>query len=534
MIIVFVLLVVGPLLLLAGLGAKWARLERERLQFQFRELLAGKLRDIDGSLARVIQKNERELVELIRDPPAELDGLRERHPWVRQAFLLDPEGKLLFPDLRAPSAGDMAFIDRTREIWLRGELLRRRPGLGPAAQAMQMLSNQAVPMQGMDPGSAGEASGWYTWYWGSGLNLIYYHWLGDGRCLGVELDRVRLLADLIGQMPDTASRNDRLADGRIALRDSNGALLYQWGAYAYQANEKQAAAQALSAPLQSWRLEYYAPASLFAAAGGLAFSYVAGFAAVALALIGLAVYFYRESTRELRLAGQRVSFVNQVSHELKTPLTNVRLYAELLQQHLDGEDETAQRHLNIVVEECGRLSRLIGNVLTFGRSQRGALTIHPTPGRVDEIIQRVLDGYRPALERRGIRVQYSPGKATQVMVAADVVEQIVGNLLSNIEKYAAAGGVAEIASEQRDGMTLITVADHGPGIPAAERENVFRPFYRLSAALHDGAAGTGIGLPIARDLARRHGGDLKVVAAEKGAAFEVRLATPEAVEMERG
>ncbi|MCE5229755.1 HAMP domain-containing histidine kinase, partial [bacterium] len=395
-----------------------------------------------------------------------------------------------------------------------------------ASNSLLGATNNGMISAGL-PGGFG-TSGWYGWYLGSGLNLVYWSRLDDGRCLCVEIDRMRMLADLIAQLPDTAPQSDRLPNGRITLRDSNNALLYQWGAYDFRENEKPLTSLALTAPLQSWRLDYYAPASLYEDSGsGLLFSYLTGLGAIALALIVLAFYFYRESTRDMRLASQRVSFVNQVSHELKTPLTNVRLYAELLQQHLDGEDETAQRHLGIVVEECGRLSRLIGNVLTFGRSQRGTLTIRPAPGRVDEIIQRVLDGYRPTLERRGIKVKYEAGPAETVMVASDVVEQILLNLLSNIEKYAAGGGLAEITSAQQDGTTTITVADNGPGIPACEHEKIFKPFYRMSSALNDGAAGTGIGLAIARELARGHGGDLRVVDSDKGTAFEVTLETPE-------
>jgi len=101
-------------------------------------------------------------------------------------------------------------------------------------------------------------------------------------------------------------------------------------------------------------------------------------------VISLTYYFYREQSREMREAAQRVSFVNQVSHELKTPLTNIRMYAELIEKDADESDERLQRYAGVIVSESQRLSRLIGNVLTFSRKQRRNLVPRcgGTPQRV--------------------------------------------------------------------------------------------------------------------------------------------------------
>jgi len=103
-----------------------------------------------------------------------------------------------------------------------------------------------------------------------------------------------------------------------------------------------------------------------------------------------------------------------------------------------------------------------------------------------------------------------------------VVEQILVNLFSNVEKYAASGGVLQVASSQTGETTTITVSDGGPGIPARQHEAIFQPFYRSSDRLVD-VAGTGIGLSIARELAQLHGGDVRLVDSETGACFEVTL-----------
>jgi signal transduction histidine kinase len=227
----------------------------------------------------------------------------------------------------------------------------------------------------------------------------------------------------------------------------------------------------------------------------------------------------------MRDAAQRVSFVNQVSHELKTPLTNIRLYAELLEQNLPDEGESA-RQLGVIVSESQRLSRLIGNVLTFARSQNDKLALHPSRGSVDACIRFVLDHFEAVLEARGVRSAFDGHAGADVEFDRDAVEQILGNLFSNVEKYAASGGVLEIASRQDGDWTTVAVRDRGPGVPKGQEERIFKPFHRLSNRLSDGVTGTGIGLAIARDLARKHGGDLTVTPSNSGACFVVKLRTP--------
>jgi signal transduction histidine kinase len=186
------------------------------------------------------------------------------------------------------------------------------------------------------------------------------------------------------------------------------------------------------------------------------------------------------------------------------------------------------QHLNVIVSESQRLSRLIGNVLTFARKQNDKLTLHPAAGNVDQCIQFVLDHFRAALESKRVHIVFNAAANTAVEFDRDALEQILGNLFSNVEKYAAGGGLMEVTSRQSGSSTSIVVSDHGPGIPKGQEEKIFDPFHRLSNKLSDGVTGTGIGLSIARDLARKHGGDLKAVASEAGARFELQLQTPPA------
>jgi signal transduction histidine kinase len=176
----------------------------------------------------------------------------------------------------------------------------------------------------------------------------------------------------------------------------------------------------------------------------------------------------------------------------------------------------------MIVSESQRLSRLISNVLTFGRQQRETLVLRKREASVDDLVQRVVEQFEPTLERLGIATELTLDAARSVYIDEDAVEQILVNLISNVEKYAAEGGLLKIKTSLIESSVSIVVADAGSGIPIAMQRAVFEPFVRVSSRLED-VAGTGIGLSIARDLARLHGGDLSMIDAAVGASFCVEL-----------
>ena len=349
----------------------------------------------------------------------------------------------------------------------------------------------------------------------------------------MEISRTVLLSDIVARLPDSpAGPSAERGEGRIVLTDASREILYQWGPHQPAAGQSPAAAVDLAAPLSGWRLAFYAPdlPGSGSFARGAAFPVAAGLAAALLALAGLAVYFYRENTRDLREAAQRVTFVNQVSHELKTPLTNIRLYAELLEDEIPAEARKARTRLAVITAETERLSRLIHNVLTFAREQKKTLQLRIAPAVVDEVVAAVVQSFRPALEAREIAIETDLRAPAPVSVDRDALEQILGNLFGNVEKYAASGKSMKVSSRQEGDCTEISVADKGPGIAPGDRARVFEPFVRLSHRLTDGTTGAGIGLTIARALARRHGGDVRLESEGEGACFKVTLRTPPADE----
>jgi signal transduction histidine kinase len=508
--IVFIIIVLLPLSVLGWLGARVAAHEDERIREGFKGVLRDRLGDVERNIVRVLQKWERALIqetEAIAYDAASLRTLVARSGRMNNLFVFAPDGALIFPGpVGAISDQERAFIYRTKSIW------------GDRRFYLNGDENKQV--------ISGVSHGWHPWFWEEGLRLLFWRRMQDGSVIGIETNRSRLLMEIIGELPATPPIWKRVGDGRVLLTDSQGNTLYQWGHIRKMARSGPDAILPLCPPLATWRLAYYQGEGRGPPVGAHRLPLFLSLGAVALALIVLAVWFYHAHRRSMREAAQRVTFVNQVSHELKTPLTNIRLYAELLENDVAESDDRTLNHLRVIVSESQRLSRLIGNVLTFARKQRRKLVLRTAPGIIEDHVGMVLENFQEALISCGVEVEYVSDAPEEVLFDADVIEQILTNLFSNVEKYASAGCAMRVATSQEGDTTTIIVQDHGPGIAAKDRETIFEPFRRLSNKLSDGASGTGMGLSIARDLAQLHGGDLILVPNNSGACFRLTLKTP--------
>ncbi|MDZ7636874.1 MAG: HAMP domain-containing sensor histidine kinase [Bryobacterales bacterium] len=513
--LLLLLIVVTPLAIVGWLGAKIVGDEQDVLQHRVSGLMTGQLRAVDAAISTALDAYQQRVLEEMRPFTVERDALRKRSresALSMQFYVLEGAGKLLYPPVDSPGAltpSEREALARTAQIWDGGELLAS-----------------------VGESEATAETGWKAWYWGNGLQMMF--WTREGQRIHVaEINRTRLLADLIAALPETDEVAPQLSGGRIQLMDATGTVLYQWGSVKNEEALKTAARIALRAPLSAWSLEYAtaeAPGIGSVVAGGFLLTLLPALLLLVGLVLGMAAYFYREQSREMREAAQRVSFVNQVSHELKTPLTNIRMYAEILEREAGGEDERMSRHLNVIVSESQRLSRMIANVLTFSRGQRNALNLRYQSVVPDDVLRTVLEQFRPALSARGIDVELDLRIGEECSLDPDALGQIVGNLVSNVEKYAAEGKLLRMESGLDSlpsglGRIFVVVEDRGPGVPAREQARIFEPFYRVNSLLTEGVSGTGIGLSISRELARLHGGDVVLEAKESGGSrFLVTLA----------
>lgn len=215
--------------------------------------------------------------------------------------------------------------------------------------------------------------------------------------------------------------------------------------------------------------------------------------------------------RQLRLAQQKADFVSNVSHELKTPLTSIRMFADLLAEGRVEESEKQSAYLRIISSESARLTRLINNVLDFARMERGAPSGERHACDLAEIARDVVETCRPHLESAsvavGLEVEAEP---LPLLADRDALAQIILNLVSNAEKYGGGEIVVRVRRQETPGpaMGCVDVLDRGPGIPQKSVEAIFAPFQRLDDSLASGVPGSGLGLTLARRMARTHGGDV--------------------------
>ena len=251
-----------------------------------------------------------------------------------------------------------------------------------------------------------------------------------------------------------------------------------------------------------------------------------GLVTTALVVIILGVAFVLFAVeKERRLSEQKSEFVANVSHELKTPLSLVRMFAELLMTGRVASEEKRKQYLEIMVVESERLTALIENVLDFARADRGRATLDRARGDLGEITQRAVDIYRYRAEREGVAVELAVApELPEVLVDARALELVVINLLDNALKYAKDGKRVAVSVTAVSGHVEIAVVDEGPGIPHDEKRRIFDRFVRGRQAHGTNVRGTGIGLSLVKRIAEEHGGYARVESElGKGARFVVGI-----------
>ena len=246
-----------------------------------------------------------------------------------------------------------------------------------------------------------------------------------------------------------------------------------------------------------------------------------------LGALGLAaaggLYMARRAVRPVREAFDRQrAFVADASHELKTPLTLIRVDTEVLQGNLQDPDD---RDLaEEVLVETDRMGTILSDLLTMARLDADALEVARKPFDLTNVIEVEIERFRVRSAREGVRMEVRA--PDELMATGDPARtgQILAALLDNALRFTPSGGSVEINAYRQDGAVEATVADSGPGIPAEHLPRIFDRFYRAESARTREGGGTGIGLAIARGLARVQDGDLEAVnAKDGGAVFRLKL-----------
>ena len=396
------------------------------------------------------------------------------------------------------------------------------PARAPPAQQSQFVITSRLLSQIASQGNYGLIPRFI----GDSLTFLFWERQKDGRIAGCEVSvsglHQRIAAVLSGTYtpvriitildesgaplatpPESAARNWR----RPFVSREIGESLPRWEAAGYLTSPDVISAQARSSSFVIWIMVLILFVSV--AGGGT--------------LVLNSVY------EEMRLAQKKATFVTNVSHELKTPLTSISLFVELLQRKRPPDARKRAQYLSIMASETERLTRLINNVLDFSAGERGGKRYAMKVVDAARVTREIVESQRTGLEGRGFALSLSlDGADTSVRADPEALKQVVLNLLSNAEKYSPERKEidVEVTRATAAGSDCITVhvRDRGIGVAEKDRERIFREFFRVDDSLSSRVRGTGLGLTIARRIARDHGGDISCVPrAAGGSDFIVRL-----------
>jgi histidine kinase len=216
---------------------------------------------------------------------------------------------------------------------------------------------------------------------------------------------------------------------------------------------------------------------------------------------------------------RRVRLISDIAHELRTPLTTMEGYLEGM---LDGVFEPNEQTLGASTRELHRMKRLVDDLSLLSRTEEAVQPLHPVEVDLARLAADAAERLRPQFEAESIDLGVDAPAGLTVWADPDRLSQVLANILSNALSYTGAGGSVRVEARREDGTVEVRVTDSGRGLTQEETEVVFERFYRADPAA---PGGSGIGLTIARNIARRHGGDVIAESAGVGlgSTFTVRL-----------
>jgi len=239
--------------------------------------------------------------------------------------------------------------------------------------------------------------------------------------------------------------------------------------------------------------------------------FVAGFALMSLVVVAASYVAFRAVTRELAVARLQSDFVAAVSHEFRTPLTAMCHLTEMLEQG-DTKPERLSDYYHALGKESRRLRTMVENLLDFGRMDSGRRAYDFCETDAADLVDQVAQEFTDRLAAAAHRIEKAPSPAGAVLIRADreALTLALRNLVDNALKYSPDSSTVRVAVAATDGSVAVSVEDHGPGVTAEERRAIFRKFTRGAAARSLNVKGTGIGLTMANEIVKAHGGRLEL------------------------
>ncbi len=324
---------------------------------------------------------------------------------------------------------------------------------------------------------------------------------------------------LVGLRRDEQVLSREVLEKTLGGTEGKGALAVLDGAgrAVFASRPLHDAAPVLTVPfgeaLPAWRVALYQPAGLSPRdmVRRQTMIFMAAFALLLLVIAAGLTGTYRLGRRESEIARLKSDFVANVSHDLKTPLSLIRMFAETLEMDRVPDERRRREYYAVLTRESERLSRLIDNVLDFSRIESGRQRYEIAPGSVEPIIHEVLESFRHPLEQQGFKVDVSIAPdLPDVPLDTEAMKQALANLVDNAVKYSGDGRRITVAARPDGDGVSVEVADEGVGIPLSERERIFEKFYRIGRSETQGRRGSGVGLALVKHIVEAHGGRVTV------------------------
>jgi signal transduction histidine kinase len=279
--------------------------------------------------------------------------------------------------------------------------------------------------------------------------------------------------------------------------------------------------------LPEWRLTVYATpgASPREAVRRQVMLFTLAFGVLLVVIVAGALATWRLTRRETEMARLKSDFVANVSHDLKTPLSVIRMFGETLEMGRVADEPRRREYYRVITRESERLSRLIDNVLDFSRIEGGRQTYDLAPTAVEPLIRDTLEAFAYPLGQQGFKVDVTvAADLPEVEMDAEAVGQALANLIDNAIKYSADERILTVDARIVGRHLALSVTDRGVGIPRVEHEKIFEKFYRVGRSDTQGRRGSGVGLALVRHVVEAHGGDVTVESAPgAGSRFTLRL-----------
>jgi signal transduction histidine kinase len=418
--------------------------------------------------------------------PATLDAFTRADPMIHRLYLFDRGGRLLYPPVAAE--GDAAVFaallgEVSRGLWERGG---RREGVAG------VRSFVATVLRG--PGGAPVLAA--------------------------------LARDPATLQHDVLDRTLRALDSPIicVIVDGSGRPIADPAAVA---GASLLVTVPFRAALPTWRVALYQPPGVSSrrSVRRQVMLFTGAFGVLLVVIVAGLVVTYRLVRRESEMARLKSDFVANVSHDLKTPLSVIRMYGETLEMDRVRDAAARREYYRVITRESERLSRLIDNVLDFSRIEGGRRRYERVPTAVEPLVREVVDAFAYPLTRGDftVDVEVAPD-LPEVPLDADAVAQALGNLVDNAIKYSAERRRVRVEAGIDGGELALSVADEGIGIPRAEHGRIFEKFYRVGHSETQGRRGSGVGLALVRHVAEAHGGRVIVESAPgQGSRFTIRI-----------